>query len=338
MSAQMQSPLGQVIDALRARGLVAADTPSPVLEDSQRPWFVSLLLGAAGWLAGLLLLVFVGIVFKPDSSPVFIVLGLVLMGAAWAMYSADSDSAFMGQLALAMSMAGQIALAIGLLKDVDSQLFIALVLLALQLVVLVLMPDRAARTIAALFACVAWGYAVRYAIVQNSNWDDWFFPIGERLNPMEVSFAWLATWVPLVGICHWLVRNEARWMASPRREHARPALSGVLIAVAVAGFATEPVGTLALGFDAIGAHLGWWGMFSLLSIALSVFAAWCAFRLRNHGLSGLAILGALLHLGRFYYHYGTSLLWKSALMLGIGVLLVAGAYLLRRQMARGQAS
>lgn len=330
--------LEQLIDALRTRGLVPTEAAAPVLGESQRPWFVSLLLGAAGWLAGLLLLVFVGMVFKPDSSPVLIVLGLVLMGAAWAMYSSDSDNAFMGQLALALSMAGQIALAIGLLKDVRSEVLIAGVLLALQIAVLAIMPDRAARTIAALFACVAWGYAVRFVSVPSADWDDWFFPVRERLDAFQIAIAWLATWAPLIAICHWLVVREARWMASPLRDRLRPALSGVLIALAVAGFATEPVVTLAFGFEGIGLALGWWSLFTLLSIGLSVFAAWCAFRLRSHGLLGLAILGALLHLGRFYYHFGTSLLWKSALMLGIGALLVAGAWLLRQRMARESAS
>jgi uncharacterized membrane protein len=45
--------------------------------------------------------------------------------------------------------------------------------------------------------------------------------------------------------------------------------------------------------------------------------------LRSRGLLGLAILAALTHLARFYYFYGTTLLWKSLIMFGMGAVLLA---------------
>jgi hypothetical protein len=325
------SLLDTVIETLRTRGLVTTAEAPPLPDDSGRPWFVALLLGAAGWLAGLLLLIFVGAVFEPEERASFLLLGTVSLGAAWAMYRAEADNAFLGQLALAVSMAGQVALAIGLLMNVDSPVSIAAVLLSLQLAVLAVMPDRTARLIAALFACVAWGYLVRFVVYPQSDWDDWLEPMRDsRLGGASIAVAWLLTWAPPVSACGWLVLRESRWMARPLRAWLRPALSGILVAVAVGGFATEHVAAAALGPGRMGVDVGWWSLFSLLSIALSVFAAWCAFRLRNLGLSGLAIAGALLHLGRFYYLHGTSLLAKSAVMLGLGAVLVAGALVLRR--------
>jgi len=322
-----------VIEALRARGLVPSDLEPPVFDESHRPWFVSLMLGAAGWLAGILLLVFIGITFKPDDSVTLIVLGLVGMVGAWAMYRAESDNAFLGQLALSLSIAGQISLAIGLLQDVNSELLIAVVLLVLQLGVLVVMPDRTARTIAALFACIAWTYVVRFATFPQSDWDDWFEPLQDgELSSARVVVGWLATWTPLVGFAAWLVNREPDWMSKPLRDYLRPALSGVLITVAAGGFATEPLVMATLGPGSMGVDLGWWSLFPLLSIALAAFAAWCAFRLRNLGLLGLAIAASLVHLGRFYYLFGTSLMWKSAIMLGMGMLLIAAAYLLRKRL------
>ena len=82
MSTEMPSPLGQVLDSLRARGLVPAEGSAPVLRESSRPWFVSLLLGAAGWLAGLVLLIFLGSVFRPEANATFIILGILLIGGA----------------------------------------------------------------------------------------------------------------------------------------------------------------------------------------------------------------------------------------------------------------
>ena len=53
---------------------------------------------------------------------------------------------------------------------------------------------------------------------------------------------------------------------------------------------------------------------------------------------GLAIAAALLHLSRFYYLFGTSLMWKSAIMLGLGALMVVAGYLLRRGIPAGSES
>jgi uncharacterized membrane protein len=49
----------------------------------------------------------------------------------------------------------------------------------------------------------------------------------------------------------------------------------------------------------------------------------------------VAVFAALVHLSRFYYLYGTTLLWKSVLMLFIGGALLLGAIALRR---RGEAA
>jgi uncharacterized membrane protein len=82
----------------------------------------------------------------------------------------------------------------------------------------------------------------------------------------------------------------------------------------------------------------WWSLFPLLNIALAVFAMYASFRLRNLGLLGVAILAALLHLSRFYYLYGATLLAKAAIMFCVGaVLLAAGVWLHRRLAAEAAA-
>ena len=49
-----------LVEALRARGVLAADAPAPPTDTSHRPWFIALMLGFAGWLAGIFLLSFLG--------------------------------------------------------------------------------------------------------------------------------------------------------------------------------------------------------------------------------------------------------------------------------------
>ena len=120
-------------------------------------------------------------------------------------------------------------------------------------------------------------------------------------------------------------------MARATANFARPALTGLLLGLALGGIGAEPFASLAIGVDAIGHAFSFYALFPLLSIALAMYAAFCAFRLRSNGLSGLAIVAALVHLGRFYHLYGTTLTLKSLIMFLTGVaLLGAGALLVKR--------
>ena len=100
----------ELLGALQSRGLVSADatltTTAPVMS-TPRPWYISLLLGVSGWLAGAFMLGFVALLFRPDSAGAAAISGLVLLAAAWGLFKADREGAFTSQLALALSIAGQ---------------------------------------------------------------------------------------------------------------------------------------------------------------------------------------------------------------------------------------
>jgi len=322
----------EFVAQLRSSGIVA--DREPPAQHANRLWFVALLQGAAGWLAGIFLLVFIGLIFKPESTSAILVIGIVLLAAAWAMYFADRDAVFLDQLALAISIAGQFAIAWGIVKEDSSGLRIAATLLAMQIFVLVIMPNKVARTLAALFATIAWVYTVRF-LLRPGHGDLIFFD-GDRgdsvpmLGAWAVPLAWCLTWLPLLALAWWLIRNEAQWMSNSLRRYARPLLTGTLSGLAIGGIAAEPFTAIALGLETIGMRFTWWALFPLLSVALALFSAWGAFRLRSGGLLGFAVLAALLHLSRFYYLYGTTLLWKSVIMLSVGaLLLLAGTALYR---------
>ena len=321
---------------LRTRGVVP--DKEPPAQHPDRPWFVALLQGVAGWLAGIFLLVFIALIFKPESSSSIFAAGIVLLAAAWAMYYADRDAVFLDQLALAISIAGQFAVAWSVIKEDSSGLPVAATLLALQIFVLLVMPNKVARTLAALFATIAWVYTVRF-LLRPGHGDLIFFD-GDRgesvpmLGTWAIPLAWCLTWLPLVALAHWLIRNEAQWMSSRLRRYARPLLTGTLLGLSLGGMAAEPFTAFALGLETIGMRFSWWALFPLLSMALAMFSAWSAFRLRSAGLLGFAVLAALLHLSRFYYLYGTTLLWKSVIMLSVGALLLLAGSALRGQGSR----
>ena len=335
------SAVAQLVDSMQARGIIAADAPPAPASIDERPWFLALLLGFAGWLAGIFVLVFLGLMLNLESTGAILGVGLVLAGVAWALYFFDRNAVFFDQLALAFSIAGQFALAWAILKDVDSALAIAVTLFGLQCLVFVVMPNKVARTIAAFFACIAWAYVVRFALRPGQGEDLFFDAGGHARIPMlgawTIPVEWLLTWLPLIAALMWLLRTESEWMARGTRVFARPAITGLLLGLALGGIAAEPVTMLAFGSEAIGMRFSWYALFPLLSIALAMFAAYCAFQLRSYGLLGLSVVAALAHLARFYYLYGTTLLWKSAIMFVVGGVLLAGAVALQKRAAGGAA-
>lgn len=331
----MSEALNQLALRMREAGVIAADVSLPDRHDHDRPWYLALVQGFAGWLAGLFLLVFVGMVFRPDDRVLIFVLGAVLLAAAWFIYRADRHAVFLDQFALTLSIAGQFAVAWSAIGDRFEGLPVALAVLALQIVVWLVMPNRLARTLAAFFATIAWVYVVRFMIQPGQGEELLFGANVDNLRPMWVlSLSWPITWVPLVALAVWLIRREPRWMADGLRELARPALTGLLLGLSLSGLASEPMSFFALGMEGMGLPFNWWSIFPLLNIGLAMFAAYGAFRLRSGGLLGVAILAALLHLSRFYYLYGATLLAKSAIMLCVGAgLLALGVWLQRRHAA-----
>jgi len=328
----------EFVKLLQSRGVIPEK--SPPVHDVDRPWFVTLLQGLAGWLAGIFLLVFVGLIFKPESSGAIFALGAVLLAAAWALYYTDRDAVFLDQLALAISIAGQFAVGWGVVKEDVSGLPIAATMLGLQIFVLLIMPNKVARTLAALFATIAWVYTVRF-LLRPGQGEQIFFDGGHRdyapsLGLWTLPLAWALTWLPLLALAWWLIRNEAQWMSNSLRRFARPLLTGTLLGLSLGGIAAEPFTVFALGIESMGMRFSWWALFPLLSIALALFSAWGAFRIRSHGLLGFAILAAMLHLSRFYYLYGTTLLWKAVIMLIAGAVLLFAAVVLQRRASQAE--
>jgi hypothetical protein len=249
---------------------------------------------------------------------------------------------FLDQLALAISIAGQFAVAWGILKDDPSGLSVAATLLCLQIFVWLIMPNKIARTLAALFATIAWVFTVRFLLRPGQGeqllFDDWSRHTPPMLGAWTVPAGWAATWLPVLAMAVWLIRNEVQWMSSGIRNHARALFTGLLLGLSLGGIATEPFTVFVLGTETMGLRFSWWALFPLLSVALAMFSAYGAFRTRSSALLGFAVFAALLHVSRFYYLYGTTLLWKSVIMLAVGAgLLFAGVALRKAVPETGKA-
>ncbi len=278
---------------------------------------------------------------KPDEQASILVLGAVLLVAAYLIYRLDREAVFLDQFALALSIAGQFAVAWGVIGDHFNGLSASMSLLVLQIVIWLAMPNTTARTLAALFACIAWVFTIRFMLRPMDGVEEM---LGFRHDPgpfpgaWTLPVGWVLTWGPPVAAVWWLIAGEARWMARGFGDRFRPGLTGLLLGLALAGIAAEPFAFIFLGMDQMGFQLNWWALFPLLSIALAAFAAYGAFRLRSGGLLGFAIVAGLLHLARFYYFYGTTLLWKSVLMLTVGAAMLALGWWMRAREPRGAAA
>ena len=303
-------------------GLIPADADPLPFGGAGRPWYVSAVLGGAGWLASLSGFLFLMLWFSPDTALGFAFAGVLMLGAAFGLYVADRENAFFQQFALALSLAGQLALIWAVADTTDSPTATAGFATLLSVGVLLAMPDHFARMLSTFFACVAWALTVRFG---------WWG--AESLRDPEVAVAlgpallgWVVIWVPLAVLVHRLITREAAWMATDRRRLARPALTGLLLALSVGTWASEPFAALGLWTPPGDRPTSWLALWPLLAAAAALFAAVSAYRLRHNAMLGVAIAGALLHVIQFYYVLGVTLMVKSYVMLAVGGVLLLAAW------------
>jgi hypothetical protein len=301
----------------------------------ERPWFISMLMGMAGWLAGIFVVVLVEVIFEPQRAAGHGIIAVVLLPAAFGLYAADRGGAFFDQLALAFSIAGQIAATVAIADATSSAALTAGSVAVMQCLLLAVMPNALARSIAAFFACIAWALAIRFAWWGENEWS------GSR-TPAPLGSAligWFVIWIPVAAIVFAAIAGETRWMASKARRIVRPALSGMLLALTLGTLASVPFDVLEFLWRSDEApRTNWLVLWPLLNVAAALVAGFGAFRLRNTALLGVAIAAAMLHVVQFYYLLGTTLVVKSAIMLVIGAALLGAGALLRHRGAGSESS
>ncbi len=302
----------------------------------ERPWYISFILGASGWLAGIFLLIFVGLLFYKEHSPSIMLFAcVVLTASAWGLYKADPEGAFVSQLALALSVAGQILLVIGVAQLRDGYAWPAFAAMLVEILFVFIMPNALHRMLSALFACAALAAGVHYGLFANRN------PFSYAVTndvPETLSYAltgWAISWLPVALLVVWLVRYEARWMASGLQKIVRPALAGLIVGLSFATLISQP-------FESFDWHArnmtdsGWLALWPLLSVLAAIGGLVAGFALNSRMLMGASIIGALLHISHFYYALGASLLIKALIMMAMGAVMLVAAYLLHTTKRRGE--
>lgn len=324
--------VAELADELLRRRLIKSAVMAPAT-NNDRPWFISIVLGFSGWLAGIFAMVFVGLLFfTPESSVSFALAGVILLLAAFGLYAADRSGAFFDQLALALSIAGQLALAWAIQDATDSSSATAALVALMQVILLFIMPNALAKVLAAIFACCAWAAVIRFAWWEEPS----FSGPGPQITLLPALIGWFIVWMPIIGAVQVLIDTERAWMASGLRHLARPALQGFLVSLAVVTWVSEPNTSFLFWGDEDRGRTSWLALWPLFGVLAALFAAFCAFRLRSRAMIGVSIAGALLHVAQSYYLLGATLLVKSIIMLGIGAAALAAAHSLNQRNVRNE--
>lgn len=296
---------------------------------SSRPLAVSLLLGLSGWGAGGFILMLMALLFHPNTTSQAAICGVLLLGAAWWLFTVDRDEAqaFVSQLALALSIAGQCLVLSAMAKDARGIGQIAMAALPLQITLALMMPNRLHRTLSTLFALIAWALTVRFVLFgEAEGWSREAAPYSTSL-PAALA-GWALAWGPVVAALWLALRKEAMWAGRSWAPALSAIVTGLIGSLAFATLASHPFESFAwLGRER--PDLGNLALWPLLSAVAALGALAAAFELRRRGLMALCVVAALLHVSHFYYALGASLVLKSLLMLVMGGVCLVGAHVLR---------
>lgn len=342
---------------LRGAGVVEGDMPAPA---GRAPWFVRVMLGAAGWLGALFVLGALSFaVFSAlDRAEFAFGMGVVLCAGAVALFRLNPEGAFASQFGLAVSMAGQALMAYALARWLGYSFRGAALAIALQQALLfVLVPNYVHRV----WTSWSGAYAAVFALGQAGL---------QAFAPAAVTFAFLWVWLAefdhprqgavlrsggyglTLAAVQTAVLQPASWAIwalgmGGHRVLERPAIhwlgaiaSGLVLVWAVMRLlrregvpGSAPHARLALAGALLVAivSLAAPGVGPAAAILVTGYAN------GNRVLAGLGVLALLGYLSHYYYALHATLLEKSALLAAAGVAVLVARIALRRAWPREEA-
>jgi len=316
-------------DGLLPAGDAARLAALPVSEEVRDPWYVVLLVGAGAWLAGILFLVFIAGTKLVDTSFKVMIAGAVLMPVALVLRW-KTKHLFNHQLAFAAGIAGQLGFVLGLGAELDFTAETWAAAFAVEVLLVWLYPDFAHRLLSTLLAvAAAAGFVYRL---------EWFSLIHGLVLVLAVA----------TGL--WLY--EAKGAAGRLRRHYRPVgygLAAGLLGVLILSLSREMIdvgdwwkssivvgGALVvlvyqvLDGQAVRGVVRWGMVVAALAVAAvawetpgisaALFVLVLGFSRGNRLLTGAALVFLALFVGFFYYNLQLTLLVKSGVLAGSGLL------------------
>ncbi len=335
---------------LLSGGLVEGALPEIDRVDS--PWYVRVMLGIAGWIGSLFLFGFVGVGFSfvMKSALAALLVGGLVCAAAFALFRVRRDSDFVTQFALAVSLAGQLLIVYGIfeLMGKDEAVCYGAVCLV-EVLLTLLMPNFISRVMTSMAAGIALAFTL------NSFG---LYGIATALTAAGFALIWMqeVRWVKFRQLCCpvgyglalslLLYRASFLWGRSlwwSRSQRSADWLSfyspwlgkGLLLVafLAVAYVLLRRLGLSAMSRSGMTVLIGAAAVLVISiqapGIASALLIMMVGFAVCNRILIGIGILAFGSFLSNYYYLMNSTLMEKSMLLIGSGVLLLLGRLAVR---------
>lgn len=344
---QIRPTVTQVLGQLTEEGLAASDVSERArvvyalsAHEAPLPWYVRALVGGGAWVSTLFVLLFLGLVGMLSHGFVTVFLGVLCAGAGlWLRRVSSSD--FTVQLSLSLSLAGRAMIYGGMTENGQgSGVLTACVALGVELSMVAIFPDVVNRFVSTLGAWTALlallGFAEAPPVV---------FEVVLGLLGALTAAVWLQQprllrrfpeqHAPVAyGLSvALLVSMSGAWLSTHGRMLWLPALALIVVSVATGEMILRELkvaGGRARGV--VAAVVGLLGVLTLGSPG--VMAALLLMALGVHRRAPLMVAlasGALVLFGvKFYYDLELTLLIKSGLLFGSGLLLLGARAMVER--------
>ncbi|HUF19544.1 MAG TPA: DUF4401 domain-containing protein [Burkholderiales bacterium] len=330
---------------LRRAGLVEGDAPDKA--ETHTPWYIRTMLGVAGWIGAMFLLgFFLGAFSLVANSPIVaLILGGALVTAAALVFRTWPAGDFAGQFGLAVSIAGQSLVVMGLGQLIPlSDALVALVFAVVQAGLFVLIPNflhrvlvSASATAAGVYALGIWGFLpyTQPLVFAAFAWvwvHEFSYPRhGAQLRALGYGLTLLVIYglVVYTATGAWRAMGIGGAIANPVGGAIAfwisNALTGAVMiwlvwkllarqGVAVA----EGAGLAALGGAVLAALIA----LKAPGLAITVAILLLGFANGNRVLFGLGVLSLPAYWSYYYYSLEITLLQKSALLACAGIALI----------------
>jgi hypothetical protein len=338
---------------LLADGLDAGDPDhwrSQLSAGPATPWFVRILVGFGAWLAGMMLAVGLSVVLAFDKHSITLVIAGLVVCAGSALLRNATRGDFPVQFALSMSLAGQAMVGVGLGMESDHGAGWGLFLIGmtvLEAVLLLGFRDTVHRFLSALAGVVLFTFLLEHyklawlesafvgllllawCLLPIHTWKGFLLPLRRPVGyALATVFLGLFTWHSLERMLFHHGSGTSLWASGFQGIPVwiLGALAPGLLLCAAAlrillRLGESPAATAGLLVLTAVLSLSLLGI-RVPGIPAMIFVLIVAVEARESAMFGLAVIAGLLMVTRLYYEMDLSLLAKSGVLAGSGVVLL----------------
>lgn len=334
---------------LQSAGLVAGEMPA----GSASPWYIRVMLGIAGWIGALFFLGFIGAGFAMvmRSSGAASIVAFFCCCGAYAIFRMAAKSDFASQFGLATGLVGQILFAVAIFKEFNFNSYLGYFLFfCIEAALTVIMPNfihRIFTTLAAIGAFSIWFaqagfYGLALPIIAAACALVWRGELrlaarAELWQPVGYGLALGLLQAVTISVLAGdqlfrLHRAGNGWMLKHGAEIGTLLVAVIFLAVIVeimgkleiSCSSSEGIAILCCSVAAMAVSFPTHGLAAAWLILILGFGG------GNRILFGLGLFSLASFLSHYYYQMHETLLFKSMILAGMGILLIAARWAMHK--------